>query len=147
MAKKQRRMIQIRMKSGAVLDLLPSSKVPGDMANGGSLWQAADGKNFTGCGYIHNGIWNFTHVDVTWSRGGYAVSKAILTFAKRLGIKKLRIEIVYHKLTLNGFKYWHRYGYVASSKFGRLAKKRKTVEGSCGRCVLLKKSDLVMKGE
>lgn len=136
MAKQPPQMTEIKLKSGMVIHFLSNKQ----------LWVSIEPAAWSSAGYVQDGYWNYTPVLSTYSKNGFAISKAIVTFASRFGIKWLRLEMVTIKKSKRGWVQEVRYGYVSQHRFKKLLKFRDTVQGSQGKMLVLLEKDLLIKG-
>ena len=114
----------------------------------GQLWISTDnGRSFSSCGTVIHEACNVHKASLDPKYDKYfPVNVKLMRFAKKFGIKQLRLISHDSVLVKYGWKMCQSYGYVSYSKFERLLRKRKQVDGH-SKVVLLKRSDAVWRSE
>ena|SRR5271157_3974664 len=118
----------------------------------GQVWVSeGDTAKFSSPGFLKNGYFNAYHllgVEKKYEKY-YPVDYKILKYADRLGIEHLRFALYKVVDTDRGGIQKVKFGYVDSSEFNHLRKRRKKTEryGNGRRLVLLKKSDMSIERE
>jgi len=116
----------------------------------GQIWASNDNeRSFFSCGTVVNGACNVHKICSIPDKykDYFPVSTKLLRFAERFGIRKLRLISHDSKLVKYGWKICQSYGYVSSSRFDSLLRKRKQIEVHSHKIILLKRSDAKWKDE
>lgn len=127
--------ISIHRKDGSKINFNPD----------GNIWWVTNKSGGPCLGYVVNHVCNVTHIFGVneYTKDKYLpVDKLILQYAKKLHIRKIRLEQTSHVKTDVGNKLIVKYAYINRDDFPRLLKRRKIkVIGENRNVVLLHKSD------
>lgn len=135
-------MKKIKSRTGRILSLDEES---------GQVWVSGDKESSYVCiGELVNNIGNPNHaygVEPKYQKKYYCIDARWLKYADKLKIKSLRLLNTRETKTESGQKLLVTYGYIKNSKFESLLKTRKQKENDYQPVILLKYSDMKIKGE
>lgn len=115
------------------------------------VWVSGDKENSFCCiGELVNKIGNPNRaygVEPIQQKKYYPIDNRWLRYAKKLHISKLRLLLSKERRTSNGQKLLISYGYIRRERFSYLLKHRKKCSNEFQSIILLKYSDMKIKGE